>query len=403
MRILQVNKFNYLRGGAEQYFLSMTEELQRRGHEVAVFAMKHPKNQPSPWEKYFVTRYSFNEGSLWERVRGAARIIWNREARRKFEALIQEFKPDIIHYHNIYHQLSPSILSVAKKYNIPTVMHLHDYKLISANYSLFSNGHISYEGTAPHYYRCFTHKSFRNSYLKSLVVTLEMYLHHTILKSYEKNIDLYLASSYFMKDICVRYGVPAEKIDVIYNFIFQTKERTSEQGDYLLYFGRLSPEKGVEVLLEGLAQSSTKPPLLIAGAGPLEQKLQEMAEKKKLPVSFLGYQAPSALEPLIRKAGAVVVPSIWFENMPFVLLEALSFGKIVIASKVGGTAEIIKDGENCLVFQTGDSKQLAKKIDALQTIDREGMSEKARASVKDLTLENNCRQLLSIYERLIAK
>lgn len=97
---------------------------------------------------------------MFNKLRYAFRVIYSFEAKKKFEALIRDFKPDIIHYHNIYHQLSPSILSVAKKYKIPTVMHLHDYKLISANYNLFSNGHISFDGTAPYSYRCFTKKKF---------------------------------------------------------------------------------------------------------------------------------------------------------------------------------------------------------------------------------------------------
>ena len=123
MRILQVNKFNYLRGGAEKYFLDMTEKLRSDGHEVAVFSMHHPKNLPSTYEKYFVSRISFNEAKLRDKILAPGRIIYSLEARRKFKKLVKDFKPEIIHLHNIYHQISPSILSIAKKFNIPVVMY----------------------------------------------------------------------------------------------------------------------------------------------------------------------------------------------------------------------------------------------------------------------------------------
>lgn len=130
MRILQVNKFNYIRGGAEKYFIEISKNLEELGHQVAIFSMHHPKNNPSPWEKYFVSRLSFNEAKLRDRLITPGRILYSLEAKRKFKSLVKDFKPDIIHIHNIYHQISPSILDVAKKYQIPVVMHLHDYKLI---------------------------------------------------------------------------------------------------------------------------------------------------------------------------------------------------------------------------------------------------------------------------------
>jgi glycosyltransferase involved in cell wall biosynthesis len=401
MKILLVNKFNFLQGGADKYFLDSAEWFKEQGHEVAKFCMTHPKNNSDKYEKYFVSYVDNRQPGIINKLRYAFRVIYSFEAKKKFEALIRDFKPDIIHYHNIYHQLSPSILSVAKKYKIPTVMHLHDYKLISANYNLFSNGHISFDGTAPYYYRCFTKKSFKNSYLKSLIVTIEMYLHHTILHSFEKNIDQYIASSYFMKKMCVRFGVPEKKIAVLYNFIVKKPGDISPPGDYLLYFGRLSPEKGVEVVLRGLSLSKTKPRLLIAGSGPLENNLKELADSLEVPVSFLGYLEQADLQVLIKGAGAIIIPSLWYENMPFVMLEAMSYGKIVIASRIGGTAEVIVDGENSLVFPTGDSHVLAEKIDSLKTIDSEMIARNAQKSVSHLTLEDNCKILMGIYQKMV--
>ncbi|HRH32526.1 MAG TPA: glycosyltransferase [bacterium] len=405
MKILIVNKFYYLRGGAEQYVLTMEAKLKEEGHEVAIFSMHHPKNLSTPWSKYFVSRVSFNEGNLWNRLKGAGRTIYSFEARRKFKKIIKDFKPDVIHYHNIYHQLSPSILSVARKYNIPSVMHLHDYKLISANYSLFSRGKINYNGVAPRYYRCFLDKSFQNSYAKSLIVTLEMYLHHTILKSYEKNINLYLTPSNFMKDICVTFGVPEKKITALYSFTpFKLTPSTESLSNFILYFGRLSEEKGVDVLLEAIAASDNKPTLKIIGRGPKETELKELANSLKLDhVEFLGHLEAEDLRLTIERAVAIVIPSIWLENMPSTLLEALTLGKVVIASKIGGLDELIKDQVNGLLFPLGDSQALAAILDNLSKININLISLEAKKSVETFTIDRHYKELMTIYKDIKVK
>lgn len=400
MRIIQVNKFNYLRGGAEKYFLAVTDELRRRGHDVAVFSMQHPKNIPCPWDKYFVSRVSFNEGNFWQRLIGAGRTLYSFEAKRKFKALVKEFKPEIIHLHNIYHQLSPSILAIARQNKIPVVMHLHDYKLISPNYQLYARGSVCYAGTAPHYFGCFWKKCFRDSYLASLLVSLEMFFHHKVFKLYEKSIKRYIAPSRFMKDTCVRFGVPSNLITVLYNFIDQAPKLENKTKDYLLYFGRLSEEKGVEVLLEALTKLESKPFLKIAGTGPEEERLKKMAKRLKLSrqVEFLGHLNGAEMSLVLARAKTVVIPSVWLENMPFSMLEALAFGKVVIASRSGGLAELITDGVNGFSYSAHDSTALAQKINSLDKIDLTKISQAAMKTVKNFTLGKHVDDLLLLYE-----
>jgi len=406
MKILQVSEFNYMRGGAYNYFLKLSKKLEEEGNEVAVFSMHHPKNLPSKWSKYFVSRISFNEGGLRDKLLAPFRIWYSFEAKRKFEKLLKDFKPDIVHVHNLYHQISPSILPVAKKYGIPVVMHLHDYKLICPNYQMLCGNQICEECAAPNYYRCFFKKCFQNSYLKSLVVTIEMYLHHNILKIYEKNIDLYIAPSQFMKDICVRHGVPDAKIKVIYNFVDDVAPlpRTT-LGNYVLYLGRLSAEKGLPVAINAIAQSTGSLGLKIAGEGPQEIVCRMLIKKLKLEkrVELLGHKLGEELKDLIAQAQAIVIPSVWYENMPFSMLEALALGKIVIASRIGGLPELIKEGVNGFLFAMGDSKALAAIFDKLGTIDSESMSEQARQSVAHLTIENHYKEIMSVYNTYVQK
>ncbi|MCX6793019.1 MAG: glycosyltransferase [Candidatus Falkowbacteria bacterium] len=400
MKIIQVNKFNYLRGGAEKYFLAVTDELRRRGHDVAVFSMKHPKNLPSPWDKYFISRVSFNEGGLWNKIIGIGRTLYSFEAKRKFSKLVKDFKPDIIHVHNIYHHISPSILTVARKHNIPVIMHLHDYKLISPNYQLYSNNKVCYDGAAPNYFKCVSKKCFKDSYSASFLVALEMFWHHKVLKIYEKNIKRYIAPSHFMKDTCVRFGVPADMINVLYNFIDAAPKLENTAGNYMLYFGRLSGEKGIDVLLRALARLDKTTILKIAGTGPDEEKLKALTKELKLTkqVEFLGHLNGSDISDLIIKARAIIIPSVWLENMPFSLLESLAFGKVAIVSNIGGLAELIKDGVNGFSYPAHDISSLAKKIESLEHADLDKISQAAMETVKDLRIDKHVDVLLKIYE-----
>ncbi len=406
MKILQVNKFYYPKDGVSNYLLGLESKLKDLGHEVRIFAMDSPKNIPSPDQKYFVSYVSFDKGGLMNNLRALGRIFYSFEAKRKFQALINDFHPDIIHIHNIYHQISPSILSVARREKIPVVMHLHDYKLICPNYKLFTHGEICERCRGSKYYNCFLNKCVKDSYLKSLAATLEMYFHHNIWHIYEKAIKLFIAPSYFMKETCVRFGWPEKKIIVLHNFFNDQINNVaikpqSELSDYLLYYGRISEEKGVSVLIEALSQTSQK--LKIAGEGPDEAKLRDLVTKLKLDerVSFLGFKTGVDLENLINDAKAIIIPSVWYENMPLNMLESLARHKIVIASRIGGMPEIISDGKNGLLFSPGNVNELAEKINALEKLDYEAITSSAAETVKNLNAAEHVKKVLKIYEQAL--
>ena len=402
MRILQVNKFHYLRGGAEKYFLDMSAQLSAHGHEVAVFSMQHPKNIPSPWEKYFVSRLSFNEAKWRDKLLAPGRILWSLEAQRKFTSLVKDFGPDIIHIHNIYHQISPSILAVAKKYRIPVVMHLHDYKLVCPNYKLYTQGEICERCLKRRYYQAVCHNCFRDSFFMSALVMKEMYFHHSILKIYEKSVDRFIAPSQFMKDTVVKFGQPEDKVEVLYNFVNQDQTTLTTVKDYLLYFGRLSEEKGLPVVLRALSETKKKYKLKIAGEGPELVNLRRQVRDLKLDnqVEFLGFQSGEALARTIKEAKAILMPSVWLENMPFALLEAVAAGKVVIASRTGGLPEVIVDGRTGFLFETGNSADLVKVLDDLDNHDLEVMGQAAKKAAEKFNFDSHLEKLLKIYSTL---
>jgi len=401
MKILQVNKYHYPKGGADKYYLKLSKKLENSNFDLANFSMQHSKNLDSKWSRYFVSNIEFNNSKLIDKLKTPGRIIYSLEAKNKFEKLINNFKPDLIHLHNIYHQISPSILNVAKKHKIPTVIHLHDYKLICPNYQLFVNNSVCQSCKKKKYYHCFLKKCVKNSYCKSALASLEMYIHHSILNIYKKNIDHLISPSKFLKNKFVEFGWPSEKISVLYNPFDSTlkTKKDLKRKNYLLYFGRLSKEKGIDILLNAL--KSTNESLKVVGTGPYENQLKKIAKEKNLNVEFLGFKQGDDLVSIISEAKAVVIPSIWWENMPLNMLEALSLEKPVIASNTGGMPEIIKEGENGLLFKPASVSELKEKIKKLNKLDLDKMGKKAKESVKHLSEDRNFEKLKLIYKTLL--
>ncbi len=403
MKILQVNKYHFPKGGADKYYLKLSKKLEENKYQVANFSMDHPENIESKWSKYFVSNIEFNNSSFFNKIKTPGRIIYSLESKRKFEKLVIDFKPDIVHLHNIYHQISPSILHITKKYKIPTIIHLHDYKLVCPNYQLFVNNNTCQACLKHKYYKCLVKKCHKNSYTKSALVALEMYIHHSILNIYKKNIDHLISPSNFLKDKFIEFGWEENKFSVIYNpFDSQlTVNENIQRKDYLLYFGRLSPEKGIESLINSLKNTNER--LKIVGSGPSENNLKKLAKEKNLNIEFLGFKERNELLNIISEAKAVVIPSIWWENMPLNMLEALSLGKIVIASNIGGMPEIIKEGVNGFLFSPKNIIELREKIEKLDYVDLDEMGTSAKESVKDLTEDNNLRKVEELYLKLIKK
>lgn len=404
MRIIQVNKFNYLRGGAEKYFLELTESLQKSGHQVAVFSMQHPLNQSSKYAKYFPSRVSFNEGNIFQLVKASRRLLWSQEVARNFAKLIDDFKPEIIHIHNIYHHLSPSLLAVARKYKIPVVMHLHDHQLICPNHSGFVRNKVCNRCRGGKYYNCVRYRCVKNSFSKSLLASVAAYYHHDVLKIYRQSVSLFIAPSSYIKKQLIENGWGRGNIKVIRNFISGKLLRykiKQTPGKYLLYFGRLSEEKGIALLIKALAHAPQS--LKIVGRGPEEPALKALSRQLNLDkkISFVGFKNGLALEKIISEAKAVIVPSVCPENMPFSLLEAMALGKTVIAANIGGLPELIKDGRNGLLFKAGSTAALAASLKRLETTDTNKLGLAARASVKELSLKNHLQEIISEYRKLI--
>lgn len=362
MRVLLVNKYFYLKGGSETSFFNTAQVLEKNGHSVSFFSMDHPENFQSPYTKYYVSNVDYEgASSLSKTFKASLQLLYSREARTKLERLLDEEKPDVVHLHNIHHQISPSILHTLKKYDLPVIMTLHDYKMVCPVYTLMSKGQICERCKNKNFYHCTLLRCSKNSLVKSLLNTLEMYLHHSLLHVYDI-VDTFLSPSLFLKTKLEDMGFK-RSIFHLPNFIDsnQFTPSYSWEDPSLVYLGRLSKEKGIFTLLQAVEGLPIK--CRIYGEGPEKDNISRwIADKSLTNVQLCGHIPQDKLKTKVRKAMFVVLPSEWYENSPFSVLESFALGKPVIGSRIGGIPELVEDKKNGLTFEPGDARDLRKNI-----------------------------------------
>ncbi|WP_027182965.1 glycosyltransferase family 4 protein [Desulfovibrio inopinatus] len=398
MKILAINKYFYNKGGAETVFFQEREGLLEAGHSVVDFSMQHQDNSPSPYSEYFTRCIDYHDRlSFFQKINTAIRFVDSREAVKKISALILQEKPDIAHAHNIYHQLTPSIFPVLKKAGIPLVVTVHDAKLVCPNYVVFQHGEVC-DACRKGGFGHVLWNDCQESFFKSTLMLVEA-LYHKWRKSYEC-VDLFLTPSAFYRDL-ISTRIPKNKIQVLPNGVdLHSFTPRYDHDGYMLYVGRLSREKGIETLLKAHQKLSPKPPLKIVGCGPLEATLRNQTGD----VEFLGFLSGQSLYDTIRGAACVIVPSEWYENCSMVVLEAMSMGKLVIGSRIGGIPEQIEDGKTGMLFSPGDVHQLADCMaSALESPGKTGeMGQCARQRIhKIYDINRHMEKLLFYYDRVL--
>jgi glycosyltransferase involved in cell wall biosynthesis len=400
VRVVLANKYYYLKGGAERYLFDLQAELEAHGHEVAPFAMTDDQNRETPWSRFFVSPVQTEQVSFnWQGLRTVGRALYSFEAAGKFARLLDEFQPDLLHVHNIYRQISPSILPAARNRRIPTVMTVHDYALLAPNYSLYHDGEIC-EVTKPnHYYKAVRARCVKGSTAASLVAATENWLHDK-LGLYRKSIDHYIAPSRFVKALMVDYGWPEEQITVLPYGIAADNFEPKYGGEYVLYVGRLVDSKGVASLVRAAAHLP-EVPFRIVGTGPEAGRLKQLAAALGVKnLEFRGRKEGTDLAAEYRGARFVVVPSEWYEVFGLVVLEAYAYGNPVIATQIGGLPEVVRNGETGVLVSARRSQQLAEAIGELWARPElaEQLGRTAREWVEtDFTPEQHWAGLQEVY------
>jgi glycosyltransferase involved in cell wall biosynthesis len=398
VKLLFINKFFFLKGGAETVFFQERQHFLDKGHQVIDFSMCHENNHPSPYSSYFIPHVDYHkEAGIGEKLKKALSFIHSAPAVEKLQELVHEYRPEIAHLHNIYHQLTPSIIPVLRKNGVKVVLTAHDSKLTCPSYLSLAKDGICTKCQGHAFWHPLT-SHCQGDYLGEALFSAEAYFHQWK-RSYD-GVDCFISPSEFLAGLIDR-RVPREKIRVLKNGIDPDHYRPVERrGDYGLFFGRLSREKGAQVLLDAYEGCENEFSLKVVGTGPLEDRLKGQNDA----VEFLGYKSGQELMGIIAKAAFVVVPSMCYENCSMTILEAMALGVPVVASRIGGIPEQIDDGESGFLFEMGNHLELREKMRQLaqQPVLRDAMGSAARKKlIEEYSLARHMTELESLYNELI--
>ena len=398
MKFLFCNNYFYFRGGSERVFLGEIDLLRSHGSEISILSQNYPEDISSQYSELSIKLLDNNYRQA--DLRKYFRIIKNKEAANQAKKLITEFKPDIIHAHNIYGGLTTSVLGAAAKLGVPSVLTLHDYKLICPSYLMLNKGQICEACKGRNYIRCLKNGCHKNSVLASAVYTMESY-YNKWFKKWEQ-VKCYLCPSKFILEKMQENGFAAEKLVYIPNFVDPNQYQVNyDDSEYVLYAGRLSHEKGVLTLVKAMADLDI--PLKIVGDGPVKEQIQSFIVNNKIErIELLGYKAGGELASLYQGAAFVAVPSEWYENAPMSILESYAYGKPVLGADIGGIPEMIDDCMTGMLFDSGDIVSLKDKC-SLMWSDKQKMVEYGKAARRKLednySSGTHFEKLIDVYRR----
>jgi glycosyltransferase involved in cell wall biosynthesis len=346
LRVLEIHNHYQQPGGEDQVFAAETRLLELHGDEVI--------------------RYTAHNDRIRDLtpLAAAKKTFWNRDTYRDVRRLIRDRKPDVMHAHNTFPLISPAAYAAAREEGVPVVQTVHNFRLLCANGLLFRAGRVCEDCVGKRVpWPAVLHRCYRGSVGASAVVA-GMLVHHRAIGTWQHDVDLFVALTEFARLKLIEGGLPAARIVVKPNFVDWEADpdpfgRTGP-GDYLLYAGRLSAEKGIRTLVEAWTGTDGMPPLWIAGDGPLRDEVLRAAEENRS-IRWLGHLPRPDVQRLMRGARALILPSVCYEAFPLVVLEAYSLGVPMIASRAGALESIVEDGKTGLLFAPADPLDLRAK------------------------------------------
>ena len=373
MNILIPNWTWYPSGGDWTYVENLNKFYTARGHRVIPFSMHDERNFETEYKRYFIEKIDYKElnksKSLPNALKSAKKTLYSAEAKKNITRLLDENHVDLVHINNIHHYLTPaSILPVIKKRNIPVIWTLHDYVILCPNTTFVSKEQVCEKCFKTKYYSCVVNKCKKDSRAASMMAAAESYVNH-FLNPY-KHVDYFVCPSAFIKQKFEQFGFRSEQLVHIYN-LFDTAEITEQsiqpakrERDYLIYVGRIQRVKGILTLAR--AMKSKHVDLIVLGDGEERQELESLVQSEGLDnVKVLGKKPKKEVFELVSGSLFMVVPSEWYENLPYSVVEALAMEKPVLGANIGGIPELVLDGKTGYLFEPGNAADLSQKIDLM--------------------------------------
>lgn len=382
MNIIQCHNYYQIPGGEDAVVEDERALLTERGHQVTQF-----------------TRHNDAVPTL-SKARLAAGTIWNRPAARMLEALVRKEQADVVHFHNTMPLISPAAYYAARRAGAAVVQTLHNYRLLCPKGTLFREGTICEDCLGkPVTWPAVRHGCYRDSRSGSAVLTV-MGATHKLIRTYHRKVDAFVTASDFTKRKMLTAGLPEDRLHVKPNFVTGDPGLGIGDGGYALYLGRLSPEKGLDTLIAAWDRMQSVVPLHIVGGGPMEQQVQALASRHAH-VRCLGWMGQPEVGEVIRRASVLVLPSVNYEGLPKVIVEAYAAGLPIVASRLGAMREAVVDNETGRLFKPGDADDLARAVSSLfeDTASHAPMRQAARSRYESLyTADVNYQTLMGIYQ-----
>lgn len=390
MKIVLVHNAYQQAGGEDVVFESEKRLLEQSGHQVI---------------PYLRSNMELQNASALARIAIVPRMVWSSETRRDFAALLDAERPDVVHVHNTFMVISPSIYSACSERKIPVVQTLHNFRLLCPSANFYRDGHVCEECVDHGLLRGVRHACYRDSRAATASVALMIAVHRK-LNTWCESVTRFIALTEFQKQKFVAAGFPSDKFMVKPNFVDPDPCERASAGECAVYVGRLAEDKGLRVLLNAWKQLRTPYPLQIVGDGPERAGLETQARELQLSgVAFRGRLSRSETMAAIKNARFIVVPSTWYETFGMIIAESFACGSPVLCSRLGAMAEIVTDQCTGLHFNPGDAPDLARKVEWAweHSADLARMGRAARAKYEtDYTAKKNYSLLMQIYEQAVA-
>lgn len=387
MTLILVNNYYQQSGGEERAVDNEKTMLESRGHGVHVVRDSNSRID-----------------SIWEKARTARRLVYSRPGREALASAIAAVRPDVVHVHNFFPLLTPSIYDACRAVDVPVVQTLHNYRIVCPGGLLMRNGQVCEKCMHASPYVSVLYRCYRGSRLGTLAVA-RMVDKHRRWRTWGTKVDSFVVLTEFAKEKFVEAGLPPGKLTVKPNFVTPDPGIGSGDGGYALFVGRMSAEKGLDVLLSAWSRLSGKVPLKIVGDGPIGERIRHTCKGLR-GVEYLGWREKEEVLALMKSASFLVLPSVWYEGFPMVIVESFAVGLPVIGSRLGSLATLIRNGVTGMHVKPGDPHDLGEKVAWLTShpaeLDR--MRAEARAEYeRRYTDGENYRVLMSVYRRVLEK
>lgn len=387
MRLLLCHNYYKLAGGEDRCFEDEATMLREHGHQVHCYTKRN------------------DHISGLEQIKTASQALWNRTTIREVRALIREHKIELVHCTNSFPLISPSLYYACHRERIPVVQSLQNYRLFCSNSYFLRDGKVCEKCVGKIFpWPAIQHACYRDNHVGSAVVASMQWIHHRM-GTWTKHVDRFLTVTQFAKSKYIECGLPDERISIKPNFIDPVPDVGTGANNCVLFVGRLSPEKGIQLLIEAWNDPRCTLELHFLGDGPLKD-LVAKASQVNPRIKYLGSRPPTEVLGIMASARFLVVPSVWYEGLPRTIVESLAVGTPILAAEIGGLTELVRPGAGGMRFEVGSAKALADAAAELCVDDQliQRMRCEAREEfISRYTAPKNYKMLIEIYQQTIAE